>query len=172
MKACDVALPVVSGWTTLQSIMLGGLVAGAFDGLDAVLFFGLMRGVPATRIFQYIASGLMGPSAFLRGWQTVLLGIGLHFVIATGAATAYCLAARKLPSLVRRPFLYGPLFGLAVFFFMYRIVIPLSAVTRSSTPMPWSELVNEILVHAFLVGLPIALIARSSDRSFEGSEYC
>ena len=41
----------------LRAILLGGLIVGALDGLDAIIFFGL-RGVSTIRIFQAIAAGL------------------------------------------------------------------------------------------------------------------
>lgn len=47
-----------------RAIVYGGLVVGTLDILDAVIFFGLWRGVAPIRIFQSIASGLLGRAAF------------------------------------------------------------------------------------------------------------
>jgi hypothetical protein len=165
MNTSVAAFPMVARSAAFQSIAFGGLVAGTLDGLDAILFFEFTKGVPAYRIFQHIASGLLGRSAFQGGWKTVVLGVGLHFLIATGAAATYYLASQILPGLLRRPFVYGPLFGLAVFAFMYRVVVPLSAVTQSTRPMSALEFADEVLVHAFFVGLPIALIARRAAKA-------
>src|SRR5262249_51849313 len=71
----SVTLPQPKRPRAFQTILLGGLVAGIFDGLDAVIFFGWTAGVSPGRIFQHIASGLLGTSAFHRGWYTILLGI-------------------------------------------------------------------------------------------------
>ena len=54
------------------------------------------------------------------------LGLALHFVIATCAAATYLLASLKLPVLLRRPVLCGLLFGLAVWAFMYHVVLPIT----------------------------------------------
>ena len=42
--------------------LAGGLTVGTLDGLDAIVFFG-SRGAIPHRIFQRIASGLIGPRA-------------------------------------------------------------------------------------------------------------
>ena len=158
------ALPRVERPRAFEAILLGGLLAGIFDGLDAVIFFGWTVGVSPGRIFQHIASGLLGPSAFHHGWYTILLGILLHFTIALGAATVYYGASIVLPFLLRKPFFCGPVFGLGVFFFMYEVIVPLSLVAKRTKGMSHLELVNEILVHALFVGLPIALSASRSMR--------
>jgi hypothetical protein len=140
-----------------KAILAGGLVAGALDIADALVFNGLLGASPE-RVLQAIASGLLGPSAFDGGWATAALGLALHFFIATSAAACFVLASLEWPVLVRRPFLCGAAFGLAVFVFMNFIVLPLSAFRVR----PMSALVfsNLVFAHIFFVGLPIALLAR------------
>ena len=62
--------------STGQALAYGTLVVGILDGLDALIFFGL-RGAQPTRIFQGIASGLLGRSAFSGGLGTALLGVAI-----------------------------------------------------------------------------------------------
>ena len=63
------------------------------------------------------------------------------------------------PGLARRPWLSGPLFGLAVFLTMNYVVIPLSAIGR--WPGPWTPTTWLVVaVHLAGVGPPIALAAR------------
>lgn len=52
------------------AILSGGLVAGALDISDALIFHGA-RGVAPWRILQAIASGLLDPQAFPVAWQRV-----------------------------------------------------------------------------------------------------
>ena len=138
------------------ALALGTLAVGTLDGLDALLFFGL-RGVPPVRVLQSIASGLLGPAAFQAGGATAALGVLLHYGIAAGVVTTYVLASRRLPVLARRPWLLGPLYGLAVFAVMYTVVLPLSA---AAARMPTGVvLLNALLIHALGVGLPSALAA-------------
>lgn len=143
----------------LAPIIFGGLVAGFLDGSDAVIFYGITRGVTFQRLFQFIASGLLGPRSFQGGWATVGLGVILHFTVATGAAAVYNLAALKIAVMVRRPWLCGPAFGLMVYAFMYRVVMPLSALPRRPSTIWWPGVMDEVFSHTLFVGLSIALIA-------------
>lgn len=70
--------PLTSG----RALLLGTVVVGSLDAIDAVVFFGLRSGVKPIRIFQSIASGLLGRPAFQGGYQTAALGACLHFFIA------------------------------------------------------------------------------------------
>jgi hypothetical protein len=129
------------------------------DGLDALVFFGL-RGISPTRLFQGIASGLLGRSAFEGGMATALLGVLLHFSIAFAVVITYHLAARRIPQLTRRAWIYGPLYGILVYAVMTFIVIPLSAIGPRSPST--GVLLNGLLIHALGVGLPAALSARAA----------
>jgi hypothetical protein len=116
--------------------------------------------VSPIRIFQSIASGLLGREAFSGGPGAALLGVALHFFIAFGIVTTYFVASRALPALVRRPVLFGPLYGVAVYAVMNYVVIPLSAVAPRSGLPPGPVLANGLLIHLLGVGLPTALFAR------------
>lgn len=70
----------------IKAIFLGGTVAGLLDGLDAVFVIGLLGGVRVVRVFQFIASGLLGPRAFTGGAEAALIGCAIHFLIAIVAA--------------------------------------------------------------------------------------
>jgi len=54
----------------------------------------------------------------------------------------------------------GIIFGLALHGVMQYVVLPLSFVRMSSAPTPPGQLVNQLLIHALGVGVPIALAAR------------
>jgi hypothetical protein len=136
-----------------RAIVWGGLAAGV---LDTLLAMGLYR-ISATVVYQSVASGLLGRAAFQGGLRTAALGLVLHFFIATTAAAVYWGASRRLEVLVRRPAPCGLAFGLAVYFFMHGVVLPLSAARNIFS---WPELIG----HALLVGLPIALVVARSGR--------
>jgi hypothetical protein len=149
----------------VPTILLGGLIAGLLDGLDAVGFYRAAFGVAPARLFQGIAAGLLGRAASFRGgWRTVVLGIALHFTVAIGAAAFFYAAGLLIPALYRRPWLCGPAFGIGLYLFMQHVVIPLSAIGKRSHPAPLSDVLDQLISHAFFVGLPIALVARRSAR--------
>jgi uncharacterized membrane protein YagU involved in acid resistance len=151
MRTIDSKRPSVS-----QIIAAAGLVAGTLDIADALIFFGL-RGVPAVRILQGIAYGLIGRTSYTQGMRSALLGLLLHFFIATTVAAIYILASQKLP-LSNHPILFGSLYGVAVYLVMNYVVLPLSHVGLRPLP-PVVPLINGVGALVFCVGIPIALIS-------------
>ncbi len=137
----------------LLPILIGGLVAGMFDLISAFITYGW--GVP-----RAIASGLLGSRAFQGGIGTWILGVVLHFVLAFGAAGIYCLSTGKLEFLKPHFFVSGLFYGIAVFLVMNLIVLPLSAVPFKVGPFTVHAMIQGLLVHMFLIGLPIAFSAR------------
>ena len=137
-----------------QAILWGGLCAGTLDFIGACVT-NASRGVTPSRIAQSIASGLLGRAAFDGGYKTAALGVVLHFVIALGAATVFCLASVRLGWLAERPYLSGALFGIAVFWFMQLVVLPMSAIPFKQN-FSWSVVTIGLIVHVLCVGLPIA----------------
>jgi len=140
-----------------ETILYGGLVVGVLDALDATIFSGV-RGVSPVRVWQFVASGLIGRGSFGGGLKTAALGLSFHFLIAFILAGVYYGASLYLPTLLRRAVWWGLVYGVAVYFVMNYVVLPLSA----APPLPFSlaSFINGVAGHALLVGLPIALIAR------------
>jgi hypothetical protein len=138
------------------AVLLAGLAAGVGDTLLAV---GMHRVSPVV-VYQAVASGLLGRASFRGGLATAALGMALHFSIATTAAAVYVAASSRLKPLVARAIPCGLAFGVAVYFFMKEVVLPLSAARPIA--FTWAGAIG----HALLVGLPIALLAR---RSREGA---
>jgi len=143
-------------------VLAGGLVAGTLDIVYACVFWGLKRGVPATRIFQSVAAGLLGKASFDGGGWTAALGLALHFFIALSMSVAYYLVARRWPLLHRRPILGGAAYGLLLYGVMNYVVVPLSAAGPGSRDPLWIAL--SIAVHVAFVGIPIAVLTRRAHR--------
>lgn len=147
-------------------IVYGGLTVGVLDGLDAVIFFGLRSGVGPLQVFQGIAGGLLGRDAAVAGgWPAALLGVVLHFTIATTIVTVFYVASRRLPLLTRQPFVWGPLYGVAAYLTMNLVVLPLSALHGTGLPPALPVLLNGVLIHIIGVGTPSALFARAATRA-------
>jgi len=146
----------------IHAIGVGGFLVGLLDGADAVVFSYVAQGVAPETLFQYIASGLLGRESFNGGWRTAALGVACHFAIAFSAAAVYYAASLVWSALYRKPWICGPIYGIAVYLFMQHVVLPLSAVARRHV----AHLVTANLLFSdiFFVGLPIALTARHSAR--------
>jgi hypothetical protein len=145
-------------WSAARAILTGCLAVGTLDALDAIIFFGLRNGATPGGIFRSIAAGLIGrDAARAGGLQAAMLGALLHYFIAFGIVTVFYVASRRLTFLVRNPFVWGPIYGVLVYFFMNEVVIPLSALGPGRYVL--APFVNGILIHMFGVGLPSALVA-------------
>jgi len=142
-----------------MAIGIGGLVAGTLDLMQACILFGW-------DIPKVIAGGLLGPSAVHGGAGMYLLGVVLHFFIASSAAATYYAASRRLHFLIEHPLVCGLFFGAAVEEVMNLVVLPLSAL-HARGPYELRDLIQGLLVHMVVVGLPIAF----SVRRFAGTGF-
>jgi len=134
------------------AIAMGGLIAGTLDLLQACILFGW--DIPLV-----IAGGLLGKGAFHGGVGIYIFGVLLHFFIALSAASIYYAASVKLGFLREHPLVCGLFFGGAVQEVMNLAVVPLSAL-HSRGPYELQDLIQGLLVHMIVVGLPIAYSVR------------
>ena len=138
--------------SALLAIAVGGLTAGTLDLIQASILFGW--DIPLA-----IAGGLLGPKAFKGGVGTFVLGVLLHFFIACSAAAVYYVASRRLGFLKEHPLVCGLFFGAAVELVMNLVVLPLSAL-HARGPYQLHDLIQGLLVHMVVVGLPISFSVR------------
>jgi hypothetical protein len=151
----------------LKTILSAGLAVGVLDGIAASVNAGFNGSTPV-RVFQYVASGLLGRASFEGGFATAALGLLLHFTVALGASAVFFGASRFLPILTRLPFAFGPIYGVIVYFVMREIVSPLSR-TNPGTPTIKGMAIM-IVIHILFVGLPIALITAKSTNTNKSNE--
>ncbi len=137
-----------------RAIVWGGLVAGTGDLVFALGHYGMKL-----KVFQTVAAGLIGrDAAFSGGEATFALGVALHYGISLIWAAIFCVAALRLPALLRNATAAGLAYGFVVYFGMNHVVLPLSAL---HTPF-WPPKLDAaaIAAHCFVFGFPIALAAR------------
>lgn len=143
-----------------DTIVLGGLAIGVLDFLDASIFFTQYYGITVQRVWQGVAAGVLGSEASRAGgWNSAVLGMFLHFVVAFGIATVYYFLSSKVPFLIKHPIISGLVYGVITNYVMQFVVIPLSAIGWRSAPFDIGVTLNNVIGHALLVGLPVALIA-------------
>jgi uncharacterized membrane protein YagU involved in acid resistance len=124
-------------------------------------------GVTPIEVFQSIASGIEGRSAFEGGMGSAVFGAILHWVISLAFAGAWVAAALRSVTLSRHFALWGIVYGLVAYVVMNWIVLPLSAVPFQTTHVPW-RMAMSISFHLFLFGLPIAAVAHGVLRRLRG----
>jgi asparagine N-glycosylation enzyme membrane subunit Stt3 len=144
-----------------KAIGIAGLTCSVMDISAALIVYGAMGAKPL-RLLQGIAGGVLGPRAYKGGLPAALLGLLLHFVIAFAAATIFFLASRLIRFLIDQAVLSGVLYGIAVYFFMNRVVVPLSAATKY--PFSLKAILIGVVIHIFCVGMPISLNIRKYAR--------
>jgi len=141
----------------VPAIVYGGLACGILDITAAFIVYGYFGAKPIP-LLQGIAAGALGPRSFQGGLATAVLGLFFHFVIAFSAAAVFYAASRRLSFLRAHVVTSGILYGIAVYFFMNRIVVPLSAARHF--PFSMKMMVIGVVIHIFCVGLPIAVMVR------------
>jgi hypothetical protein len=151
MNAVPISATIKRG-RLLRPILVGGAVAGSLDLIAAFITYG--RNVPCV-----IAAGLLGRQAIHGGTGIWILGVFLQYFIAFGAATVYCLSSRWLWILKEHFLVCGMFFGIAVYLVMNLIVLPLSAL-HAAGPYQLHGLIQGLLVHMFIIGLPISYSLR------------
>jgi len=135
------------------------LLVGILDITYAIAFSYFRSGTPPARLLQGVASGALGRAAFDGGWGTAAAGLGFHFLIAFTITAIFFFAASRLPWLIDKVLLTGPIYGIGVYCVMNYVVIPLSRIGPRPFP-PMVVFVTGVLVHMFVIGLPIAVGAR------------
>jgi hypothetical protein len=146
------AQSAVSSRKAVKAVAAGGLIAGAIDLTQACILFGW--DIPLS-----IAAGLLGRQALHGGVAVYLLGVSLHFFIATSFAAFYYAASRKLTFLTEHPIVCGLAYGAGVELVMRLVVLPLSAL-HARGPYHLGDMIQGLLVHMVVVGLPISFSVR------------
>jgi hypothetical protein len=153
--------PVSVGFSRswLSWLCVAALVAGSCDIAFATGYSYARAGVAPSRVLKFVASGALGPAALQGGAGMAALGLGFHYFNAFLITAIFFAAAAWRPALVRRPLPVGLLYGVVIYLVMNFVVIPLSRIGPRSGRATLT-VVSELLVHMFLIGLPMALAAR------------
>jgi hypothetical protein len=148
----------------LRLSVIGGLICGAVDVIIYHWFVqNVLSGVPLIIVYQYIASGALGESAFAGGIPTALLGALFHFIFSIVIAGVFILGVNRIP-LLRRHIIPGSLlYGFGVYIVMNMIVIPLSATPPLPTPT-MTEIIIGLIVHILVAGLLLGIVVRRNTR--------
>jgi hypothetical protein len=149
--------------TRLQSsdaflrFLRAGLATAVIDGLFATVQTAL-SGSTFSRLWQGVASVVIGPSAFTGGIRTTALGIFMHCAVAFFWSAIFVFAV--MPSTQIRKVLatrlgtlkVAAVYGPAVWLVMSLVVIPLLAHRPPKISSRW---LVQLLGHIPFVGLPI-----------------
>ena len=105
------------------------LLTAIVDGLFSSVLVSVFYGSTVTRLFQGVASTLLGPSALEGGTRTALIGLVMHFTVALTWSTVFLLLFTRFAwirdvvaspgGVVKVAAVYGP----AIWMFMSFVVV-------------------------------------------------
>lgn len=153
-----VSLPYIRVSKPLPALLILTLIFGTLDILDALLFWGFSMDVGPVDVFQGIASGVLGSSAFHGGMATAALGALIQYCGFFCLLGIYYVALTRLPALARRPFVYGLGYGLASYLVVHYLILPMTAFHIVPGFYP-AALANALLAQMAFIGLPSAFLA-------------
>ncbi len=141
----------------LKVILVAGLLAGSLDIIAACAnaYLNNPNSTP-DKVLRFIASGVFGKQAFTGGSIMVAWGLLFHFIIATGFAALFVLAAQRFRFLRQNFVVSGLLYGLLAWLIMNRVVVPLSQTPPQ--PFAWEKAIIAMLILVCMVGVPIAWV--------------
>jgi hypothetical protein len=149
-------------------LLRAGLLTAVCDGLFSSILSVAAYHSTVERLFQGVASTLLGPAAFEGGPRTALIGVLMHFGVAFGWSAVFLLLVlrstrirnllRGSRGVIKVAAIYGP----CVWLVMSLAVIPLLLHRPPAISVRWWV---QLIGHFPFVGLPIvASIGRGIPR--------
>jgi hypothetical protein len=139
-------------------LLRAGLLTGVTDGFFSSVLSVAFYHSTVTRLFQGVASTVLGQAAFDGGTVTAALGVLMHFGVALGWSAVFLLLLNRSPWIrgaLRSPYgvlkvasVYGPFIWLV----MSLLVIPLLLHRPPAITVRWWI---QLFGHIPFVGLPI-----------------
>ena len=150
----------------LRLSVTGGLIIGALHVIIQAfgMFVLIVKAATFTVAMQYVASGLLGDAAYAGGFATALLGFILEFVLTTIIAGIFIFSASRISLLQKNVIVGSLLYGFGVFIVMNFVVLPLSHAQILPPPPTWF-LIEIILEHMLLIGLPLGILMQRNARA-------
>jgi len=147
-----------------RTILLAGFVAGILDAAAASISFYIKRVDNPIKVWRYVASGVFGKDAYAdpNGLLMPTLGLLFHFCLAFSFTIFFFFLYPKIKFLAKNIFITGMIYGILVWLFMNKLVVPLSNVAKPA-PRPGptflgisTQTILQLSFIMFCIGLPIA----------------
>jgi hypothetical protein len=139
-------------------LVRAGLLTAITDGLFSSVLSVVFYHSTVERLFQGVASTVLGPDAMNGGWPTALAGLLMHVGVAFGWSAVFLLVVMRLRwiretldsryGVVKVASLYGPFIWLVMSF----AVIPTLVHRPPTIGVRW---LVQLIGHFPFVGLPI-----------------
>jgi hypothetical protein len=142
----------------ISRVVRAGILTAIIDGLFSSVLSVFFYGSTVERLFQGVASTLLGSEAFNGGKLTLAIGLLMHFGVALGWSAVFLLIARRVKwirglldsrsGVIKVASIYGPVIWLV----MSLAVIPALLHRPPTINLRW---LVQLIGHFPFVGLPI-----------------
>jgi hypothetical protein len=139
----------------IKTIVLAGFISGSLDATAAIFFFTNPHSLHNIgMVFRFIAKGILGKGAYSPGLIYPLIGLILHYLIATVWSTFYLII---FSAAFKSGFLWAKTIAFAALIWtvMNGFVMPVFGYTTHNEG--WSVM-RSFLILLFCVSLPIVVI--------------
>lgn len=141
-----------------KQIFKAAVIAGCLDITAASIQAYLSKSVTPDILLKYIASGLFGKDAFSGGFEFMLFGLLIHFLIAFTCTLTYFSVYPKLKLLHKNILLSSLFVALIAWAITTSLIIPLSKIQTST--FNFTKALIAISILYFCIGLPITSFAK------------
>jgi hypothetical protein len=147
----------------LSRLVRAGLLTAIVDGLFSSILVVMAYGSTVSRLFQGVASVLLGSEALNGGTRTAVIGVLMHFGVAFAWSAVFLflvLRSRRVRALLASSYgvikvasMYGPF----VWMVMSLVVIPVLVHRPPTIGVRW---LIQLIGHIPFVGVPIVASSR------------
>jgi hypothetical protein len=142
----------------LRQVVLAGILTAIVDGLFSSVLSAVFYRSTVARLFQGVASTLIGPSAIDGGAAPVLVGVLMHFGVALGWSAVFAIALSLSPWIRRRvaspggPIAIATVYGPLIWATMSLAIVPQLTHRPPAIGFRWWV---QFIGHIPFVALPI-----------------
>lgn len=151
--------PIAKPGSIVRALATAWLVAGTLDITVASIYYPLAYKIKLVVLYQGIASGVLGRSAFSGGAGTAILGLAFHYVIALIWTAFFFLTFPRLHFMSKNLLITAVGYGILVSCIMTFVVLPLSNVHHSHQALNVLHFCIDSVILMFTIGSPLSLIA-------------
>jgi len=143
-----------------KRLLITVLIAGTLDILSAYANIFIRTGRISRKMFQYIAGGALGlKNSLTGGAPVILLGVFFHYFIVFCFTVFFFFLYRKNRFFGLNKYIAALIYGIFIWAVMNLVVLPLSALP--SPKLDPGRAVEDALILAIMIGLPVSLSARA-----------
>ncbi|MBW4891207.1 hypothetical protein KXQ82_15885 [Mucilaginibacter sp. HMF5004] len=150
--------------------LLSGLLVGTLDMTAACINAYLSFGLNPTRVFKYIAAGVLGKSAFAGGALVDVLGVLLHYFIACSWTAFFFFIYPRTNLVNQNKYITGTFYGVLIWMVMNLVVVPLTNVPKPKNGFNVTQAYINAGILIAVIGIPLSLIAYRYFRKLRGAK--